>query len=262
MRFIKLIVLAMLVCAFLIPAQAMAQTPLKSVTITGTVYDGGLPSAGARVMLLAWDGQRPGNVVASIMSADGSVAPKGSFTFQNVMFDPAVPISYCIQADKDGKSSYILVHITDAPAGTSQKPKYEKLILDLSKPSWVSDLTVTVQSKDLVFIKDANVTLYNKANETSAPSTVFATGKTGVNGQVSFGAVPYGFYQIKAERNGAIETYNLLVYKQETTAIVPMEDVKLASPTPGPKASTSTPGFEAVFAIAALLGAAYYLRKR
>ncbi|MCD1294604.1 hypothetical protein CUJ83_06255 [Methanocella sp. CWC-04] len=254
--------------AFIVPlqaSQATAQMP-KTVTISGVVYNYGTTVGDANVYLLDWDGSRPGATVSSGKTGDGEKSAKGTFKFTGVLYDPAKPFNFCIKAEKDGKTAYVLVYIIDP---YSQDPIVAPVKIDISQESWKCDLTGTVQNNNLYPEQSAQVTLYERdiVNDTKTKvNYVYNPIQTGGDGGYVLTGVPYGYYTVEAEKNGMIGTGDIVIYKQDANINIILSE-KAPTPTPTPTAPaggsgvTGLPGFELVAALLAFLGAAYTVRK-
>ncbi len=277
MKRIGFVLLALVAMAIVAPA-CMAQS-MQTVNINGYVYSGALPMDGAKVQIFSWDGKNMGNApLKTVTTSDGSSGIKGSFSLKNVPYDSSKAFNYVVKADKDDRTAYALVHIVP-PEKAGEAPKAEPIVMDLAMDSWVTDLTGIVQSGNLlanaIGVQNANVSIYERNQTTGEP---LPTAKTNTRsdslGKFEVKDLPYGLYQavVTADVGGKsyIEKVNFTVYQQETNINVIMSGVILATPTPTavPKPSTGgggffgLPGFEAVLALAALSGAALYLKKR
>jgi PGF-CTERM protein len=274
---IGLILLAIVAIAFIMPA-AMAQTSSQFVNINGYVYSGALPMGGAKVQIYSWDGKNMGNAPLKTVTSNDASTGTGSFSFKNVPYDSSKTFNYVVRAEKDDQIAFALVHIVPAEK-SGETPKVEPIVMDFAMDSWVTDLTGTVQSGNLlanaIGVPGANVTIYER-NQTdgSLLTTIAATAVTDINGKFEVKNLPYGLYQAvilaKVSNNNYVEKVNFTVYQQETHINAIMSQILLATPTPTatPKPSGSgggffgIPGFEVVLALAALSGTALFLRKR
>lgn len=279
MKRIGFILIAIAAIAILAPVCTAQST--QYVNVDGCVYSGALPVDGAKVQIYSWDGKDMGNAplrtVTTSDGSDGSIV--GSFTLKNVPYDPGKVFSYAIKVEKGGREAYALVHIVP-PVTSSETPKAEPIIMDLSMESWMTDLTGMVQSgnllQDALGIQKADVTIYERDQTTGAlSSSPVASATTDSSGKFEVRDLPYGLYQavVKATVNNKnyMEKVNFTVYQQETHINVIMTQIMLATPTPtskpGGSSGTSSgffgiPGFEAVLALVAIGGTALLFRRK
>lgn len=270
------ITLAVVAIALLVPA--CTSQSLTVVNVNGYIYSGALPMGGVKLTLYSWDGANMGTTpLKTTTSSEGSTGT-GSFSFKNVPYESSKTFNYVVKAEKDGRTAYALVHILPATSST-ESPKAESIVMDFAMDSWVTDLTGTVQSGNLlanaIGVPSANITIYarNQSDGTVLPG-IKATAVTDANGKFEIKDLPYGLYQAvvtaKVNNNNYIEKVDFTVYQQETHINAIMSQVMLSTPTPTPTANNGgsggglfgIPGFEAVLALVALSGAAICLGKR
>jgi len=274
--FIIVAMMAIMAIAFLTPA-CMAQS-MQTVSINGYVYSGALPMGGAKVQIYSWDGKSMGNAPLKTVTTNDGGRGTGSFTFSNVPYDSSKTFNYVVEAEMNDRTAFALVHVVPAETST-ETPKVEPIVMDLAMDSWVTDLTGTVQSGNLlanaIGVKNANISIYER-NQTdgSVLPGIKATAVTDADGKFEVKNLPYGLYQAvvtaSVNNNNYQEKVDFTVYQQETHINAIMSQILLSTPTPtptpGPSGSSGglfgIPGFEAVLALVALSGTALILRKR
>ena len=277
MKWIGIILMAIIAIAFIIPQTVAAQVVgIQTVTVSGGVYSGALPISGAKVQLLTWDGKTMGQSIKTATTSDGSVNPKGYFQFNNVPFDTNKSFNYVIEASKDDATAFAMVHVVPIEEA-GQKAIAEPVYLDFGMDSWVSDVTGTVQSaniKPLGLVQGATVTLYvidQTTNKTAKVEGAAFANPTTTNelGAYEFKDLPYGFYKVDVVKNNYIQSTTFTVYQQEThvnTIISGLIMQITATARPGEKPGSGLPfgipGFEAAAMLVAFVGAAYFVSRR
>jgi len=195
---------------------------------------------GAKVQLYSWDGKNMGNSpLKTVTTKDGSTGT-GSFSFTNVPYDSSKTFNYVVKAELNDRTAYALVHIVP-PKTAGETAKAEAVVLDLAMDSWVTDLTGTVQSGNLldraIGVQGANVTIYerNQTDGTVLPG-VKATAVTDMNGKVEIKNLPYGLYEAVVTATVSGKNYqekvDFTAYQQETHINAIMSQLMLATPTP------------------------------
>jgi PGF-CTERM protein len=115
-------------------------------------------------------------------------------------------------------------------------------------------------------VPGVQLTLYSIDAASGNRTMLYENKVTNSIGQYVFN-IPYGMYVVRAEKSGQYGEQTFPVYQQITSTIL-SADLPIPSPTPTPAPSataapgnTTTPGFEAILALIALLGGAFYLRR-
>ena|GEM_PF-4332552 len=278
MKRIGLILMAILVIALLLPALGTAQSA-QTVTVTGTVYTGALPVNGAKVQIYSWDGKSMGTAPMATTYTQVINGVAGSFEFDNVPYDPSKTFNWVVQAQNDVGAAHAMVYILPSDAD-HPLPAVQPLILDLKMWDWKTDLTGMVQSGNMaqqgIGIPNANVSIYARDSNGTIGQTPVATAMTGSDGQFDIkNVLDYGQYQAVVNavvnNNHYVDKKNFTAYQQQTPFLSTMTQIILATPTPTPlptaKPSGSggffgIPGFEAILALAAIGGAALFLRRK
>ena len=268
--------MAIMAIAFLTPA-CMAQS-VQTVNINGYVYSGALPMGGVKVQIFSWDGKNMGNAPLKTVTTNDGAHGTGSFSFNNVPYDSSKTFNYVVEAESQDRNAFALVHIVP-PASSTEAPKVEPIVMDLAMDSWVTDLTGTVQSGNLlanaIGVQNANITIYarNESDGSVLPGAK-ANAVTDSNGKFEIQNLPYGLYEAvvtaNVNNNNYQEKVDFTAYQQETHINAIMSQILLSTPTPTPVPNKpggngglfGIPGFEAVLALVALSGAALVLRKR
>ena len=77
MKWIGIILMAIIAIAFIIPQTVAAQVVgTQLVTVSGAVDSGALPISGAKVQLLTWDGKNMGQAIKTATTSDGQCEPQ------------------------------------------------------------------------------------------------------------------------------------------------------------------------------------------
>ncbi|MGA9140806.1 MAG: PGF-CTERM sorting domain-containing protein [Methanocella sp.] len=280
MRYTRLIIIACVLCALVFPLQAFAESKPFYGDVKGTVYSQAFKASGAHVFLKTMDaetGVETGNV------ADTYTDSSGNFKFDYVVFSPDKQFQYMIRADKGSNSALAWVYAL--PADNYSDSYVAPINMDLSVPSKYTDTTVTVWSTQARTTTNTNLGvvprvmlhLYkvdlNGGNRTQVGSSY----TTDNIGQYTFTGLPYGLYVVRAESMGQAVEQPFAAYQQISSVTI-STNLPIPSPTPTPKPTATPrpgstgnetssggffgiPGFEAVAALIALLGAALYLRR-
>jgi PGF-CTERM protein len=268
-RITRLIIIACVLFALLVPLQAFAQTGKYYADIKGTVYSQAFRQPNVKVTL--WTMDPTSHVQDTQVGQAVYTDSRGDFVFPYVAFDRSSQFQFMVRADKGSTSAIAWVY---ALGDEGDLPAYVSPInLDLSTPSGNSEVTVTVWSTEgtvtrnsnLVPVPGAKLTLYSTDPASGNKTVVIDNKYTDSNGQYVFN-VPYGTYVVRAEKS---DFYNQqpFVANQQATATSLSTNMPVPSATPTPSAgptsgpNTPTPGFEAVVALIALLGGALYLRR-
>lgn len=268
MKITRLIIIACVLFALIAPLQALAQTGKYYGDIKGTVYSQAFRQPGVKVTL--WTMDPVSHVQDTQVGQPVTTDSKGEFSFPYVVFDTGKQFQYMVRADKGSDSAFAWVYAL--PAEPDIPVYVAPLNLDLSVPSTTSEATITVWSTEgkattysnLVPVPGVKLTLYS-VDTAGNRTTLFENKVTNGNGQYIFN-IPYGMYVVRAEKSGMYGEQSFAVYQQVTsTSLSTNLPVPTATPTPVPTATpaptSSTPGFEAVLALIALLGGALYLRR-
>jgi PGF-CTERM protein len=267
-RFTRLIVIACVLFALIVPLQAFAQSAYGDVK--GTVYSQAFRANGAKVTL--WSMDPVTHVQDAQIGTPVYTNDRGEFLFSYAPFKTGQQFQYMVRAEKGSDVAiawvYYLPKDGDIPAYVAP------ISMDLSAPSQTSEVTVTAWSTEgqvtthsnLVPVPGVKLTLYT-VDPTSGNKTVLLDNKlTDSAGQYVYN-VPYGLYVVRAEKSVLYTEQSFAAYQQITsTSLSTTMPVPCPTPTPAPTATpgpsgTSTPGFEAIAALIALLGGALYLRR-
>jgi PGF-CTERM protein len=266
-RITRLIIIACVLFALVAPLQAIAQSAYYG-TVSGTVYSQAFRAPGVKVTLYSMD---PSSHMPVDQIATATTDPSGEFSFPYVVFQPGGQFQYQVRAQRGSDAAFAWVYALPADGDV---PVYVGPInMDLSTPSQTSDVTVTVWStqgqvtshSNLAPVPGVKMTLYSLDTASGNRTVVVDNKITDANGQVGY-TVPYGTYVVRAEKSGQYGEQSFAVYQQITsTSLSANLPIPSPTPTPAPTAtpgpSSSTPGFEAVVALIALLGGALYLRR-
>lgn len=280
-KWIRLTIIACILFALIVPLQATAQSSMYFDNVKGKVYNKAFAASGAKVTLYTYDGKKPGEVQGTITTGSD-----GTFTFRNVMFDPAKPVSYIVKAERDGNSAFALVLYYPPGAGADEPAEVQWINIDIASdvPAMRGDATVTVWStvgtglpvgENLARVLGASISLYSVDTTTGnlTPINFGSTPTTDSEGQYRFPALPYGKYFIRAEKSGKYGNQYFWVTQQENALNVISDiDVPKATPKPCPVPVPSStpsggfglpiPGFEAILALIAFAGAiVLYMRR-
>lgn len=276
-RYIRLVIIACVLFALIAPLEVIAQSSPYYADVKGTVYSQAFRANGAKVTLYTYD-----PVARVQLDAQASVYTDstGTFDFTNVVFKPDKgQFQYIVRADKGSSSALALVYAL--PPTANDSAYVATINMDLSVPSMYSETTVTVWSTqgkttthtNLDPVPGVKLTLYSVDLSGSNRTQIGTTVTTDYNGQHVFSGLPYGMYVVRAENGGQYGEQSFAAYQQITsTSLSANLPIPSVSPTPKPGATTAPgenpsggflgiPGFEAVAALIALLGAALCLRR-
>jgi hypothetical protein len=265
-RFTRLIIIACVLFALIVPLQAFAQSAYYG-DVKGTVFSQAFRQPGVKVTLYTMD---PVSHVQDAQKATTTTDSKGEFSFPYVVFVPGQQFQYMVRADKGSDSAIAWVYALPAEGDI---PVYvAPLNLDLSVPSQTSEVTVTVWStqgqvtshSNLAPVPGVKLILYSIDPASGNRTTLFDNKNTNSDGQYTYN-VPYGSYVVRAEKSGQYGEQSFAVYQQVmSTSLSTNLPIPSPTPTPAPTATpgaSATPGFEAFVALIALLGGALYLRR-
>jgi hypothetical protein len=147
LKWIRLILVAgilfAILAAIIVPQASAQSTGMYFESIKGKVYNKAFPAAGAKVTLYSWDGKKPGSEYSSL-----TTGTDGTFTFRNVAFDPAKPVSYIVKAERDGNAAFALVLYYPPGVGPDEPAEVQWINIDIAYdiPAMRGDATVTVWS--------------------------------------------------------------------------------------------------------------------
>jgi len=269
-RFTRLIIIASVLFALIAPLQAFAQSEKYYGDVKGTVFSQAFRISGATVSL--WTLTDSGVQDQKISTA--STNSNGEFSFPYVAFQPGQPFQYMVRADKGSDTAIAWVYsLPGDPTDNDTKQVYVAPIsMDISVQSRDSEVTVTVWSTEglttghsnLSPVPDVKLSMYSFDPVSGNRSLLLDNKITDANGQYVFN-IPYGTYIVRAEKSGMYGEQQFAAYQQSVSSSL-STDLPLPSPTPtaGPDATpvpSTTPGFEAVAALIALIGGALYLRR-
>jgi PGF-CTERM protein len=270
-RITRLIVIACVLFALIVPLQAFAQSAYYG-DVKGTVYSQAFRAPGVKVTLYTMD---PVSHMPAEEKATATTDSNGEFNFQYVVFQPAGQFQYQVRAQRGSDAAYAWVFALPAEAASDIPVYVAPINMDLSVPSGTSEATVTVWStqgqvtshSNLAPVPGVKLTLYSYDPATGNRTVVIDNKISDSNGQGIYSNIPYGTYVVRAEKSGQYGEQSFAAYQQITsTSLSANLPIPSPTPTPAPTAtpgpsSTTTPGFEAFVALIALLGGALYLRR-
>jgi PGF-CTERM protein len=269
-RFTRLIIIACVLFALIAPLQAFAQSDKFYGDVKGTVFSQAFKISGATVSLWSLTSSGVQDQKISTVYTNSN----GVFSFPYVAFEPDQPFQYMVRADKGSDSAIAWVYsLPGDPTDNDTRLAYVAPIsMDLSIPSRDSEVTVTVWSTEgqtteysnLVPVPGVKLSMYS-VDPASGNRTLLLDNKiTDSIGQYIFN-VPYGMYIVRAEKSGMFGEQSFAAYQQGVaTGLSTDIPIPSVTPTPGPETTpvpSSTPGFEAIAALIALIGGALYLRR-
>ncbi|HEY3274570.1 MAG TPA: PGF-CTERM sorting domain-containing protein [Methanocella sp.] len=269
MRFTRLIIIACVLFALIVPLQALAQSSYYG-DVKGTVFSQAFRAPGAKVTL--WSMDPVTHVQDAQIGSPTYTNDRGEFSFSYAPFKIGQQFQYMVRAEKG--SDVALAWVYSLPAEGDIPVYVAPINMDLSVPSQTSEVTVTVWSTEGQVTKNSNLvpvpgvklTLYTLDPATGNKTVLLENKVTDSAGQYVFN-VPYGSYVVRAEKSGQYGEQSFAAYQQLTSTSL-STNLPVPSPTPTPAATaapgatgTSTPGFEAFVALIALIGGALYLRR-
>ena len=282
MRYTRLVIIACVLCALIFPLQVFAESKPYYADVKGTVYSQAFKAPGAKVTLFAMD---PSTGVQTAEKAFTYTDASGNFKFDYVVFSPDKQFEYMVRADKGSNSALAWVYALPADPVNDSSIYVGPINMDLSVPSRYTDATVTVWSTqarsttntNLGVVPNVKLTLYQIDLNSGNRTQIGTYSTTDWNGQHIFTGLPYGLYAVTAESMGQIVEQKFAAYQQISSSTI-YTNLPIPSPTPTPKPTATPrpgstgnetssggffgiPGFEAVAALVALLGAALYLRR-
>lgn len=268
MRITRLIIITCVLFALLVPLQVFAQSEKFYGNVEGTVFNQALRVSGATVKLYTLSASGVQDQLIGTTTTNNN----GDFSFPYVAFDTGKQFQYMVRAEKGNNVAIAWVYALDKE-GPDVPIYVAPISLDLSIPSQESEVTLTVWSTEgkvtshsnLEPVPGAKLTLYSYDPASGNKTLLYDNKITDANGQYTF-TVPYGMYIARAERSGQYSGEQIFPAYQQSVSPGLFTNLPVPSPTPSPTATpeptgTSTPGFEAIVALIALLGGALYLRR-
>lgn len=236
---------AILAFVLVLPAPGMAES--ATVMISGSVYQGSMPSYDADVSLYTWDGSAMGSTPVKTVKTDTS----GRFVLGEQSVDLNKPFNYAVKAQSVQYSGYALVYVARPAGGKSAAAA--PISIDVLSPSGTGKLSGMVQSGNSLpigaAIAGASVMLYSKDISTGTYNEVIGITNPVTaddRGKFEFAGLPFGIYMLEATKDTMGDRVEYAIYQQESRVNIRLTDTGIpykpsAMPTFKPTASPATP---------------------